>query len=368
MFGLKRLFKRAVEQSPFYVSGGAVFASESVDSALESVCCLFERVSSEVIFRVTKEGMPDPTHKISGLLLDPSRDYSRGQFFSRITRNLITDGNAFAKIGPANEYLDLFWRSVDVSASEDSLGKVRFYQARGNQFIPAEDLLHFRESSGSQLQRGRSKAASLREVLNNIRQKEIFLSKNAFMAKAFVKGQAALKSAEAKEFSADLQKFLESNAFSVMTLAGKTADLKNFSIDSKTQDFLMFREAIRRSVFQCYSIPLFLVSSEKQTSYKSASESFSLWIKGSFSGLMEIVSNEMAFKLLTPIERRNGLHIEADLSRLMKADRETETKLLSLLTGQHPVITIDDARKQLNLPPLPEGGDKLPVKEGMNEI
>ena len=251
---------------------------------------------------------------------------------------------------------------MDVQASENSLGKVTFYQARGNQFIPAEDILHCRESSGSQLQRGRSKAAALRQVLNNIREKEIFLSKAAFLSKAVVTGQGALSSADAKAYAKDLQDFLESNEFSVMTLAGKTADLKSFSINSNTMDFLMFREAIHKSVFRAYSIPLFLISSEKSTSYRAASESFALWIKGSFSGLMAIIENELSFKLLTPIERRNGLHIEADLSRLIKADRATEIQGISLLTGQAPVITPDDARAMIGLPPLPEGGDKLPVK------
>ena len=76
MFGfVRKFFKRAVAQSPFYVAGGSVFASESVDSALESVATLFERVANEVVFRVTTAGMPDPTHKISGLLLGSVKGY-----------------------------------------------------------------------------------------------------------------------------------------------------------------------------------------------------------------------------------------------------------------------------------------------------
>ena len=363
---IKKLWKRAVTRqtaAPFFKFGETGISS-GLESSVEAALSFYERLICEVNLRVVKEdGQPDPGHRLNGLLLSPDPSMNRGQFFARVCRNVLLKGNCYIQIGPANDFLKLVWNSDDVSVSQNGEGEVNFYQTK-NRYVHPENMIHIREIKGDRIAEGRSKLETLAATLSNIHSKQQFLSQWAFQSKGFLKG-APVKSQDAKEFAARLEKFITSDKFNILSIAEK-GDLKSFSPDSKIDDFIKFQTAMRQAVFQIFGLPLFLASSEKLTSYKSGTESLNIFVRTSFSGLLSLIEAAFSFKLLSEIERKNSYSVQFDLSKLLRSDRETEAKNIMVLR-QAGVISPNDGRAILGLPPA-EGADYLtPAPEGKTE-
>lgn len=356
----KSLFKRAAKaSSPFYTIG-ATLTANYFESSIEAAVGLYERLSAELPLQVLRDGQPEATHRLAPLLNEPSMELNRAAFISRAVRNLLIHGNCYIAIGPGEEYLDLIWRPEDVAPSYND--RVLMYRIGGenSRLVQAEDMLHIRESRGNQIERGQSKLETLRETLNKLQERQQIISEFGFSSKGFLSGLAGMKSAQVKALQGKLETFQKSEGFAFLSLP-EVVKMESWSPDFRAEQFAKFSNEIRKYVFQLFNIPLFLISSEKSNSYKAASESLNVFARTGLSGVLSMFESEFSYKLLTQAERRNNYKIAFDMSMLLKGDRETEIKNIALMTGQHPVLTINDARKQIGLPPL-EGGDVLPEK------
>lgn len=349
----KRLFTRqAKTPNAFYVSGINRAVTDAIESSVEAAVGLYENLTAELPLMVYRDNLPHKTHRLSGLLADPDPALNRGIMMARAVRNLLLDGNCYFRI--EREALKLVWRSEDCAGGEK--GGLVYYQIGGRSFL-YEDIAHIRQARGSEVYRGQPKLDAISNTLQALKERQETIAEYGFQGKGFIKGLAGVKSDKSKAFQQKLADFVKDSGFAFLNLT-EASEVFTWSPDFRVAAFIEFQKAIRHAVFQVFGIPLFLISSEKSNSYKAATESLNIFVRTALSGVLSLFESEFSHKLLSKDDRRNNVKIQFDLSQLLKADAETRVKNIALLTGQKPVMTPNDARKEMGLEPI-EGGDNL---------
>ena len=146
------------------------------------------------------------------------------------------------------------------------------------------------------------------------------------------------------------------------------AQLKTFSVSPQDAQMLATRDFEIKQVANIIGIPAYLLGDSTRTSFASLEVENRTFLRD----LMDPITNweaEVSRKLLSEQEREERTHIiEFDKESIERPDLTTFVNALTVQVN-NGLLTLDEARNKMNMPPLPDGlGEQFRIPLNMGVI
>ncbi|NBB47099.1 phage portal protein [Rhizobium sp. CRIBSB] len=373
----------ATPWSNFYGAPSAAGKSVTDVSTLQldaAWACI--RASSEAIgnlpfslFEKGPDGSRKPTdHPVAALLESPNADQTAAEFWSAVVAWLLARGNAYAtidRIGGRVVALNLIPADI-VTVVRDAEWNLRYrFTHRNEAFdLGPENVLHIR-GFGFGGDMGLSPIAYGAQFLGAAMAADETAGKvlsNGLMPSGVFTTDAELTDEQRAQMQEMLKRYASSSNAGKAMLLEAGLKWETISLDPESMQMLQSRRFSVEQICRLFGVPPIVVghAAEGTTAWGSGIESTYLqWLAVGLDPIMTRIERRVIKQLLTPAERPRYV---ADFARgdLIRTDSAARAAYLSTLT-QNGLMTRNEGRRLLNLPPKP-GGDDLTVQTALSPL
>jgi len=315
---------------------------------------LYEEISED-------ERQPDPTHPAALSLRYPNEETSADAWIRSMMKDFLIFDDAFSVISAApGGQISLNWvpaHMVEVRGS--SLFRAegyRVWRIDGTWIdFPPDQMLHWHGQNPLDPRMGSSRLDTLRAVIAEdaaLQQATVELANSGLTEPAWV-----FRPLEAPEWSNDDRKGFEQDLTNRMRRRNKSPvvleegmELRSFGVNPKDAEMMSVRRWAIERVAAVYGVPLGMVGladnlAEAQTQFYS----------DTLPPYCEEFTKMLNQRILVRVYDWTDGCFEFNLDEKLMGDERLKT--LVAASGR-PVMTTDEARAKLNLPPI-DGGDEL---------
>ena len=315
---------------------------------------LYEEVSED-------ERQPDPTHPAALSLRYPNEETSADAWIRSMMKDFLIFDDAFSVISPApGGQINLNWvpaHMVEVRGS--SLFRAegyRVWRIDGTWIdFPPDQMLHWHGQNPLDPRMGSSRLDTLRAVIAEdaaLQQATVELANSGLTEPAWV-----FRPLEAPEWSNEARRGFEEDLTNRMRRRNKSPvvleegmELRSFGVNPKDAEMMSVRRWAIERVAAVYGVPLGMVGladnlAEAQTQFYS----------DTLPPYCEEFTKMLNQRILVRVYDWTDGCFEFNLDEKLMGDERLKT--LVAASGR-PVMTTDEARAKLNLPPI-NGGDEL---------
>jgi HK97 family phage portal protein len=367
----------------FYGSPSAAGKSVTDASTLQldaAWACI--RASSEAVgnlpftlYEKAPDGSRKPTdHAVAGLLENPNADQTAAEFWSAVVAWLLARGNSYAtieRIGGRVVALNLIPADI-VTVVRDAEWNLRYrFTHRNEAFdVGPEDVLHIR-GFGFGGDMGLSPIAYGAQFLGAAMAADETAGKvlsNGLMPSGIFTTEGELTDEQREQMQQHLDRYRSSSNAGKAMLLEAGIKWETISLDPEAMQMLQSRRFSVEQICRLFGVPPIVVghAAEGTTAWGSGIESTYLqWLAVGLDPIMTRIEKRVVKQLLSPGER--GRYV-ADFARgdLIRTDSAARAAYLSTLT-QNGLMTRNEGRRLLNLPPKP-GGDDLTVQTALSPL
>ena len=315
---------------------------------------LYEEVSED-------NRKPDPTHPAALSLRYPNEDTSADKLIRELVKDYLIADDAYAVIQPASGgQISLLWVPYYmVEVRGPSLWRAdgfRVWNRDGTwtEFTP-DNMLHWHGENPHDPRIGLSKLESLRDVVAEdaaLQQATVELANSGLTEPAWV-----FRPLEAPAWSNEARKGFEEDLTNRMRRRNKTPvvleegmEMRSFGVSPKDAEMMQVRRWAIERVASAYGVPLGMVGLADNID-QARSEFYS----DTLPPLCEEFTKMLNQRVLVRVYDWTDGCFEFNLDEKLMGDERVKT--LVAASGR-AVMTTDEARAKLNLPPI-DGGDEL---------
>lgn len=228
----------------------------------------------------------------------------------------------------------------------------------------SEEIIHFKSHSTLDGLVGISVREQLASTIKGNIKAQDFINKtiqSGMTAKSVLNYTGSLNDANVKTLVDGLVKYTkgemsDSGAENVIPMpAGYTLTPLNLKLaDSQ---FLELRQYSALQIAAAFGVKPYQVGDYTKSSYASAEAQQLSFLVDTLLYIVKQDEEELAYKLLTDTEEKDGYHVKANTGVMLRADQKTQIETLSAAVSNF-LMTPNEARERLDLP-AKEGGDQL---------
>ena len=298
--------------------------------------------------------------KLEKLLNDKPNDVNNGYDLKRsLFTNLLLYGNSYALIerSPLNHSVTGFrfipYGLIIIGYNTDTQIPSYYWadtsDNKGRQ-IKNEDILHFKLSPIDGV-KGVSPLEALKQQRNAMKQSDDMRTNyfNTNYGKYQIRLNAGAVDPKAKEnIRNEFEATNGGDNSGRPIVTDQTMDVNQFTTTADTGIVKLISDvqgASKKDIATVYGIPVDWLGIESE--HNNADQSKTYYIEHALSSYMDAITSELNFKL--------GQHFEYDLSRLLNTNVQAQSSM-AIEQYDAGIITANEARKMMNLPPL-DGGD-----------
>lgn len=298
------------------------------------------------------------------LKYNPQSYYSSTVWLSTIVSHLYYFGNAYAYINPNNNQLEIIHPNYvtdikeiisEVTGSVDLWYYVQSPTKEVN-IIRSRDILHFKFISKD----GFKGLAPLDSLLNeiNIQHKvestvNNFLSKNVtaplFMETVPGADGKELTGAKLTEAVEDFNKKVVFNSTDSIVRIPPLHTIKSVGLNTDVINFLNSNKYTISQIGSVFGVPDYLLGINVNSQYGKYEEQSIAFRESTLKNIISMIEAEMNFKLLSPIERNEGIIIKFNLNQLDSIDTVTKINTLKIIKDAG-ALTPNELRAAFDLP------------------
>lgn len=313
-------------------------------------------------------------HPLYRVLHDRPNPYtSASAFWSLIEDDRNIAGNAYVWIQGAGSRTTL-WRlppeAVEVWYDDAKLlsgdaDVVYIYNNSGGRYcFGSEEILHFRSFDSDDGIVGKSVLERLRDTVGgNVKAQKLLngMYENGFTPKAVLHYTGDLGPEKELRFAKSVQKyadsdFAEDGVRSIIPLT-VGCELTPLSMKMSDSQFIEIKQYSALQIAAAMGIKPYQIGDYTKSSYASAEMQQLSFYVDTLLYIVKQYEEEIAYKLLSDAEAKDGYYAKFNVSVILRADLRTQIEMLS--TGVNSFIyTPNEARAMLDLEAKP-GGDKL---------
>jgi len=315
---------------------------------------LYEEVSED-------ERHPDPTHPAALSLRYPSEGTNSAQFIRQLFKDYLIADDAFAVIEPASGgQISLLWTPYHmVEIRGPSLWRADGYRVwrRDGTFvdIAPDNMLHWYGENPHDPRTGLSKLESLRDVVAEdaaLQQATVELANAGLTEPTWV-----FRPLEAPQWSNEARQGFEQDLTNRMRRRNKMPvvleegmEMRSFGVTPKDAEMMSVRRWAIERVASAYGVPLGMVGLDD-----NLAEAQKQFYSDTLPPYCEELTRMLNHRVLVQVYDWTDGCFEFNLDEKLMGDDRIKT--LVAASGR-AVMTTDEARAKLNLPPI-DGGDEL---------
>ncbi len=328
--------------------------AELVSTVFTAIKILSENVSRLPLAITQDDGKnkQDLTgHKYYNLLkYNPQKYVNTKDWLTSIIACLYLRGNAYAYIDQG-EFKVLNPDIIDLGFYKNDLWY--FSEELSLPFRPSE-ILHFRLLTKDPLSKGLNPIESLKVELNIQFKSETtvekFYANNSFSTK-YLEQNIDLGKANNLKLAEIIENFNEKfsgyNNSGNLIVVPPAFSLKELRLSAADLNFLEAAKYSESSIGALFGIPQYLLRSENVTG--KFEESAIYFYQNTLAALLNIITSELEFKLLTTDERNAGVSIEFDINTLLNTNITDKVNLMRTI-AQQGALTPNEFRRKFNIP------------------
>lgn len=239
------------------------------------------------------------------------------------------------------------------------------YYKNGKKYVfSSEQILHFKTSNTYDGIVGIPVKDQLKYMIQgNIKAQDLVnkMYDSGFTAKLVLQYTGSLNDESVKEFIAGIEDYAKGNlsdeGIENIIPIPLGASLNPLNVKLADNQFIEVKQYTSLQIASAFGIKPYQIGDYTKSSYASAeAQQLSFYID-TLLYIIKQYEEELAYKLLSSDEAKNGLHFKFNVSSILRADLKTQIE--SLVKGtQGFIYTPNEARAMLDLPAV-EGGDKL---------
>lgn len=191
---------------------------------------------------------------------------------------------------------------------------------------------------------------------------------NGFYAKGVVESDKVLSKPSRESLSARIKNF-----FSGTKNAGKVLILddgmkfKSLSLTPVDIELLKQKEFTINDIARLLNLPPAMIGGTGNSmTYTNVQDTQLQFLQTTIEPYLTIIENTLNKYLLTEEEKSKGYYFEFNTVNMLRTTPQRQIEMLNKATNSKQIMTVNEARNEMNLPPL-EGGDILdpePLKGG----
>jgi len=126
--------------------------------------------------------------------------------------------------------------------------------------------------------------------------------------------------------------------------------------------FIETRKISAQEIARIFNVPAALIGLETNVTYSNVEQQSIFFATYTITPLVKRLEEELNEKLFSPKERASGMHVDFDLSSLLRADVDSRSEFYVKMLS-HGVMSVNEVRKIEGLNPIAEG-DQHVVQSG----
>lgn len=320
--------------------------------------------------------VPDDTNPLYDLLKrQPNKDDTASEFWGMAALCLVLDGNFFAekvyvgdRLVALNPLSPLF-----VSIDRDKRNaRVYTFTENGKQRKISEDrMFHVRSARLPGCDRGLSPIGVVRNTLGNAIAAEKSAGKmfaNGMQVAGILSSDQTLKPEQRKQLSDTLGQFSGSERAGKIAVLEAGLTYQQLTINPQDAQMLETRKFSVEQICRIFGVPPVMIghAAEGVTTWGSGVEQIILqFTKLGLQPMLETIEDAI-YRDVFNAEQKKNVEVKFNMESFLRGDGPSRADFSSKMVGSG-IITINEARKKEELPPLP-GGDDLLVNSTMLPI
>jgi len=355
----------------FYAWNGRVYESDIVRSAIEvKSTTIGKSMAKQIRVGSNDEVKINPDVYIQFLLSDPNPIMTGQMLQEKMVTQLELNNNAFAYVQQDENGLpNAIWpiTASSVEAVQDDQGNLylKFYMRDGQIYtFPYSQIIHLRKDFNSDEIFGESNGATLAplmEIVNTTDQGIVNAIKSSSVIRWLLKFNQSLRPEDVKKHTKlFVDNYLKSQSEDTIGAAG--VDSSTDAIQIEPKDYVPNEKQMNATTSRIYSI-FHINEAIIQSSYTE-----NQWISYYESQIEPVVrqmSEQWTRALFNRRQRQFGNSIQFESNDLSYASMQTKLQLVQLI--DRGVMSINEMRSYLNLPPVP-GGDVMLLRKDTGKL
>lgn len=353
----------------FYAWNGKLYHSDIVRSCIKPrTKALGKMAAKHIVESVTEKGNTEikvnPKPYIRLMLEEPNEYMTFQMMIEKVVNQLALNGNAFILIlrnafdTPVGLY-PIMCTSVEAKYLENDL-YLKFIMQNGKPMMfKYTDIIHLRDDFMNNELFGDNPTealTSIMEVVNTTDQGVIKAIKNGAMIRWLLKFSNSMRPEDLKD---NAQAFADNYlSMSTNSMGVAATDSKSEAVQISPNDYVPNAAQTDRSTKRIYN---FFGVNEKIINSNFTEDEWVAYYESVLEPIAVQMANEFTRKLFTRKERAFGNKIIFECSNLTYASMSTKLQLANLV--DRAIISRNEARYYLNLPPLEGEGDLLLLRK-----
>lgn len=283
-------------------------------------------------------------------------------------------GNAYALIDTSDPRAPQLWplppRSVQVLYDNAKMLKDTpdlYYAYSGNTgtvVFGSEEILHFKSHCTLDGLVGVSVREQLAGTIHGSVKAQKMINKmyeSGMTAKAVLQYTGSLKDASKDALTKGIEAYargeMKSKGIENIIPIPLGMNLTPLNIKLADNQFVELSQFTALQIASAFGIPPMYIGDYTKSSYASAEAQQLSFLTNTLLYVIAGYEQEIAYKLLTDEEAKDGYHVKLNTAVILRSDQKTQVETLSAAVSTF-LYTPNEAREKLDLPSLP-GGDQL---------
>lgn len=294
-------------------------------------------------------------------------------FWSTLEFNRNHYGNAYVWIDGAGEktrlwilpsdQVEVWWD--DAKLLKDQPDIYYLFSGGGKYYrLGSEEVLHFKSSTTQDGLVGIAVKDQLKSTISgNIRSQKLVnkMYDSGFTAKAVLNYTGSLSDTNVKELVKLTEAYgkgeLKNEGIENIIPIPVGFSLQPLNVKLADNQFVEVKQYSAMQIASAFGIKPYQIGDYTKSSYASAEAQQLSFYVDTLLYIVKQYEEELAYKLLTPDDLNNGVHIKFNVSVILRADLQTQINTLSTAVNSF-LYTPNEARELLDKESLP-GGDRL---------
>ena len=185
-----------------------------------------------------------------------------------------------------------------------------------------------------------------------------------FFAKGIIEAEKIISKPTRESLSNRIKQFFSGgkNAGKVLIL-DDGMKFKSLSLSPVDLDLLNQKDFTVNDIARLLKIPAAMIGgSSSSMTYSNVQDTQLQFLQMTIEPYLTVVENTLNKYLLTEDEKEQGYYFEFNTRSMLRTTPRQQVEMLNRATNSKPILTINEARAEMNLPPI-EGGDQIDFKE-----
>lgn len=221
------------------------------------------------------------------------------------------------------------------------------------------DILHFKSHDTFSGLKGKSVRDRLKDTMTSGKKSQKMLNNlydNGFSKKVAIEYTSDLNEENEKTFLQKMDNYVRGRYDNIKNVLPVPFGSKLTTLDLNLAEaqFLELKQYTALQIASAFGIKPYQIGDYTKSSYASEEMQQLSFYKDTLLFILKQYEEELAYKLLTENERKNGLYFRFNVSAMLRTDTKTQMEVLSKGV-QSFIIEVNEAREQLELPNYPDG-------------